>query len=313
MKKTAATIISCAVTGSIHTPSMSPHLPISSEDIAAQSIAAAQAGAAIIHLHARDGRSGKPSADPDEFLQFVPKIAASTDSIINISTGGSSRMTTEERLAPALRLQPEIASLNMGSMNFVFSGAASKIKTWRYDWEKEYLQGSENVIFSNTYTQIEQTMRELGTGCGTRFEFECYDIGHLYTLAHFAERGLVEPPFLVQGVFGVMGGIGADLLNLQHTVTIADKLFGDDYVFSAFAAGRNQMTFATSAALLGGNSRVGLEDNLYIGPGRLAQDNAEQVQMLRSALEALGKDIATPDQARDLLGLKGRAEVAFMP
>lgn len=311
MKKTNKTIISCAVTGSIHTPSMSPNLPITPQEIAAQSIAAAEAGASILHLHAREPQTGQPSADPDVFLQFVPEIAASTDAVINISTGGSTRMTTEQRLAPALKLRPEIASLNMGSMNFVFSGAAAKIKSWRHDWEEEYLQGSEDIIFSNTYAQIERTMRELGTGCGTKFEFECYDIGHLYTLAHFADQGLVQPPFLVQGVFGVLGGIGADPLNLSHMVTIADKLFGDDYVFSAFAAGRNQMNFAMSAALMGGNARVGLEDNLYIGPGKLAQDNAEQVRMLRSALEALGREIATPEDARELLGLKGPAEVSF--
>jgi len=311
MKSSPKTIISCAETGSIHTPTMSPALPVTPEEIARQSIDAAEAGAAILHLHARDPGTGYPSADPEVFLQFVPKIGANTDAVINISTGGSTRMTTEQRLAPALRLKPELASLNMGSMNFVFSGPASKFTTWKHDWEKDYLLGSEDVIFANTFSQIERTMLDIGQGCGTRFEFECYDIGHLYTLAHFADRGLVEPPFLVQGVFGVLGGIGSDPENLTHMVTIADKLFGDDYVLSAFAAGRAQMNFAVTAALIGGNSRVGLEDNLFIGRGRLAESNADQVRMLRTTLEALGREIATPDEARRLLGLKGRSKVAF--
>lgn len=311
MKRSPRTVISCAVTGSIHTPTMSPALPVTPREIATQAIDAAGAGAAILHLHARDPLSGYPSADPEVFMQFVPEIAAATDAVINISTGGSTRMTTEQRLAPALRLRPEVASLNMGSMNFVFSGAARKFTAWKHDWERDYLLGSEDVIFANTFSQIERTMLELGDGCGTRFEFECYDIGHLYSLAHFAERGLVEPPFLVQGVFGVLGGIGSDPENLTHMVAIADKLFGEDYVLSAFAAGRAQMDFALTSALLGGNSRVGLEDSLFIGPGQLAQSNAEQVTMLRNALESLGRQIATPDEARALLGLKGRTEVAF--
>lgn len=288
MNKTTKTIISCAVTGSIHTPTMSHALPFTPKDIALQSIEAAEAGAAVLHLHARDADTGFPSADPEVFLEFVPQIAADTDAVINISTGGSTQMTTEQRLAPALRLGPEVASLNMGSMNFVYSGAAKGHDTWRFDWEKDYLLGSEDAIFANTFTQIERTIRQLGDGCGTRFEFECYDVGHLYTLAHFADRGLVKPPFFVQCVFGVLGGIGADAENLTHMVTIADKLMGDDYVLSAFAAGRNQMNFALHAALLGGNVRVGLEDSLYIARGQLAESNADQVRMIRSTLEAMG-------------------------
>lgn len=311
MKRSPKTIISCALTGSIHVPSMSDALPCTPDELTAQGIAAAEAGAAILHLHARDPETAFPSADPEVFRQFVPRLAEASDVVINISTGGSTRMTTEQRLAPAMDLSPEVASLNMGSMNFVFSGPAKKITTWKHDWEREYLIGSEDVIFANTFRQIEFTMKELGQARGTRFEFECYDIGHLYTLAHFADRGLVEPPFLVQGVFGVLGAIGADLENLTHFVTIADKLLGDDYVLSAFAAGRNQMSFATQSFLLGGNVRVGLEDNLYIGPGALAESNAEQVQMIRAAIESLGREIATPDEARELLKLKGRSEVAF--
>jgi uncharacterized protein (DUF849 family) len=311
VKASRKTIISCALTGSIHVPSMSPALPFTPEQLAEQGKAAAAAGAAILHLHARDPREGSPSADPDVFLEFVPGIAAASDVVINISTGGSTRMTTQQRLAPALRLKPEVASLNMGSMNFNFSGAAARVKDWKYDWEREYLLGSGDVIFANTFKQIEYSMRELGDGCGTRFEFECYDIGHLYSLAHFVERGLVQPPFLIQGVFGVLGGIGADSENLTHMVSIADKLFGDDYVYSAFAAGRSQMAFATHSLILGGNVRVGLEDNLYIGPGSLASSNAEQVSMIRSVIESLGREIATPREAREMLNLKGRNEVGF--
>jgi len=311
MKTANKTIISCALTGSIHVPSMSPYLPCTPAELVEQGREAAEAGAAILHLHARDPESGYPSADPAVFRQFVPQIAAESDVVINISTGGSTRMTTEQRLAPAVDLRPEVASLNMGSMNFVFSGAARRITQWQHDWERDYLLGSEDVIFANSFSQIERTLRELGEGCGTRFEFECYDIGHLYSLAHFVERGLVEPPFLIQGVFGVLGGIGADHENLTHMVAIADKLFGDDYLFSAFAAGRNQMRFATHSMTLGGNVRVGLEDNLYIGPGALARSNAEQVRMIRAVIESLGREIATPSEAREMLSLKGREQTAF--
>lgn len=311
MKKSPKAIISCALTGSIHVPSMSESLPCTPDELTEQGIAAAEAGAAILHLHARDPKTEAPSADPEVFREFVPRIAESTDAVVNISTGGSTRMTTEDRLAPAMDLSPELASLNMGSMNFVFSGAANKITNWKHGWEKDYLLGSDDVIFANTFRQIEYTMRELGEKRGTRFEFECYDIGHLYTLAHFAERGLVEPPFLVQGVFGVLGAIGADHENLNHFVTIADKLLGDDYVLSAFAAGRKQMPFATHSLLLGGNVRVGLEDNLYAGRGKLAESNAQQVQMMRATIESLGHEIATPNEARDLLQLKGKNQVTF--
>ena len=311
MRTAKKTIISCALTGSIHVPSMSPALPYTPEQLLEQGLAAAEAGAAILHLHARDPETAYPSADPEVFRQFVPQIAAGSDVVVNISTGGSTRMTTEQRLAPAIDLQPELASLNMGSMNFVFSGAASRITEWKFPWEKDYLLGSEDVIFANTFRQIEYTLRELGEGLGTKFEFECYDIGHLYSLAHFVDRGLVKPPFLIQGVFGVLGAIGADHENLTHMVRIADKLFGDDYVFSAFAAGRNQMGFATHSLTLGGNVRVGLEDSIFIGPGRLADSNAQQVAMIRSVIESLGREIATPDEARELLQLKGRQNVGF--
>jgi uncharacterized protein (DUF849 family) len=311
MKRSPKVIISCALTGSIHVPSMSPYLPCSPEELVAEGIAAAEAGAAILHLHARHPRTAYPSGDPAVFRMFVPQLAAKTDAVINISTGGSTRMTTDQRLAPAVDLAPEVASLNMGSMNFVFSGAARKVTAWKHEWERDYLLGSEDVIFANTFRSIEYSIKTLAQGLGTRFEYECYDIGHLYTLAYFADRGLIEPPFLVQGVFGVLGGVGADPENLTHFVTIADKLLGDDWVLSAFAAGRHQMSFATQSFLLGGNVRVGLEDNLFIGPGTLARSNAEQVRMIRAAIESLGREIATPDEARALLELKGRRAVAF--
>ena len=309
MRRSGKTFVTCAVTGSIHTPTMSDHLPLTPEDIAAQAVEAAEAGAAILHLHARDPQDGRPSADPEVFAQFLPEIHEQTDAVINITTGGSVTMTVQERLAAALRFEPELASLNMGSMNFVFSGGARKFTSFKHDWEKDYLLGSEERIFANTFSQIEYTLKELGEDRGTRFEFECYDVGHLYSLAHFVDRGLVKGPFLVQAIFGVLGGIGADHDNLTHMVTVADRLFGDDYHLSAFAAGRHQMGFVTHSALLGGHVRVGLEDSLYIGPGEQAKSNAQQVRKVVDILQSLGHQIASPDDVRDLLGLKGRASV----
>ena len=305
---TTKTIISCAVTGSIHTPSMSDALPVTPEEIAQQSIDAHRAGAAILHLHARDPRTGRPSPDPAVFGRFLPKITAETDAIINITTGGSAEMSVEDRLAAARTHVPELASLNMGSMNFVFAGAADRVRSWRHDWEGPYVRGSTGRIFANTFDQIERTLRELGDGLGIRFEFECYDVGHLYTLAHFLDRGLVRPPLLVQTIFGVLGGIGADLDNFRHMAMIAERLFGADHQLSCFAAGRHQMAFATAAALAGGHVRVGLEDSLYLERGRLAKSNAKQVEKVVRILRELGRDIATPDEARALLGLRGREE-----
>ena len=309
MRRSRHTFVTCAVTGSIHTPSMSEFLPVTPQEIADQAIEAAQAGAAILHLHARDPQDVRPSPDPEVYAQFLPQIHEQTDAVINITTGGSTAMTVQDRLAAAIRFEPELASLNMGSMNFVYSAAAQKISSFNHDWEKEYLLGSEDRIFANTFSQIEYTLKELGQERGTRFEFECYDIGHLYTLAHFLDRGLIQTPFLVQGVFGVLGGIGAEHDNLTHMVTVADRLFGDDYYLSAFAAGRHQMNFVTHAALLGGHVRVGLEDSLSIGPGQRATSNAQQVSKVVEILRSLGHHIATPTQVRDLLGLKGREAV----
>jgi uncharacterized protein (DUF849 family) len=309
MRRADKVIISTAVTGSINVPSQSEYLPAGSAQIVQSSLEAAAAGSAIIHLHARHP-DGRPAFEPDQFAQIVDPICASSDVVINISTGGSPAMTIDERLAAARHLAPELASLNMGSMNFVYSGIAERITDWKHDWEKPYVLRSYSQPFVNTFAQIEQIMRQLGGEAGTRFEFECYDIGHLYTLAHFADRGLVRPPFFIQGVFGILGGIGADHANLTHMVSVADRLFGDDYYLSAFAAGRHQMPFATHSAWLGGNVRVGLEDSLWIGPGRLAQSNAEQVAKIRETIEDLGLGIATPDDARRMLQLKGRDTVA---
>lgn len=309
MRRTAKTFITCAVTGSIHTPTMSDYLPITPQEIADQAIEAAGAGAAILHLHARDPQDGRPSPDPAVYEQFLPAIHEQTNAVINITTGGSVQMTVEDRLAAAMRFEPELASLNMGSMNFVFSGGASKFSTWKHDWEKDYLVGSEDRIFANTFSQIEYTLRELGEERGTRFEFECYDVGHLYTLAHFVDRGLVKAPFLVQAIFGILGGIGADHDNLTHMVTVADRLFGDDYVLSAFAAGRHQMPFVTHSALLGGQVRVGLEDSLSIAKGEQAKSNAQQVEKVAGILQSLGHQLADPDDVRDILALKGKSAV----
>jgi uncharacterized protein (DUF849 family) len=310
MRRSDKVIITCAITGGIHTPSMSPYLPITPAQIAAESVAAAEAGAAMIHLHARDPETGRPDQSPERFLEFLPRIKAQTDAIINITTGGGLGMTFEQRLAPALRVAPEVASMNMGSFNFNISAAAEKRADWRFDWEQPYLEGTKDLILSNTFKQIERGMRELGA-LGTRFEFECYDVGHLYNLAHFADRGLVKPPFFVQCIFGIVGGIGPDPENLLHMRAIADKLFGNDYHLSVLAAGRHQMGFVTLSAVLGGNVRVGLEDSLYCGKGRLATSNAEQVAKIRRILEELSLEVATPAEARVMMGTKGRNDVNF--
>ncbi|CAN7444768.1 3-keto-5-aminohexanoate cleavage protein [Rhizobium sp. LjRoot30] len=304
-------IITCAVTGSVHTPSMSPHLPVTPAEIAKQAIGAAEAGASILHLHARDPSDGRPSADPAVFLQFLPVIKQATDAVINISTGGSSLMTLDERLAAALRAEPEMCSLNMGSMNFGIFGLAKPSMEWKHDWEPRLLEATRGGIFKNTFADIEDILKRLGEGCGTRFEFECYDVGHLYSLKHFYDRGLVKGPLFIQFVLGILGGIGADPENLAHMKRIADKLFGDDYRFSVLAAGRAQMPLITMGATLGGNVRVGLEDSLYIGRGELATSNAQQVARIRTILENLSLEVATPEEARAMLALKGGDRVAF--
>jgi uncharacterized protein (DUF849 family) len=310
LKRSNKVIITCAVTGSIHTPTMSPHLPITPDEIADQAIAAAEAGAAMLHLHARDPETGRPTPSPALFQRFLPRIKQSTDAIVNITTGGGMGMTLDERLAAAKWARPEVASMNMGSVNFNIAGAGSKIEDWKFDWEKPYLESSRDFILSNTFAQIERGMTEL-SAMGTRFEFECYDIGHLYNLAHFADRKIVEPPFFIQGVFGVLGDIGADPENLVYLKTTADRLFGEDYLFSALAAGRHQMPLVTLSAILGGSVRVGLEDSLYLGRGRLAASNAEQVAKIRRIVEELGLDVASPAEARAMMKTKGGDQVAF--
>ena len=299
-------IITCAVTGSVHTPSMSPYLPLKPDEIAQSAIDAALAGAAVLHLHARDPEDGRPSYDPATFRAFLTPIHASTDAVINITTGGAQTMTLDQRLAAALDVAPEMASCNMGSMNFGTYPILDKLKEFRYAWERDYLEGSRNGIFRNTFADIEQIFARLGDAHGTRFEFECYDVGHLYTLRHFVDRGLVKGPIFLQFVLGVLGGIGADPENLVHLKRIADKLFGDAYQWSVLGAGRYQMPLAVQAALMGGNVRVGLEDSLYLGRGELAKSNAEQVALVRHELEGLGYEIATPREAREMLALKGR-------
>ncbi|ABX15375.1 3-keto-5-aminohexanoate cleavage protein [Burkholderia multivorans] len=305
------TIISCAITGAVHTPSMSPYLPCTPDEIAEQSIAAAEAGAAIIHLHARNPADGSPSPSADVYMQFLPRIAERTDAVINITTGGSVTMTLEDRLQGALRASPEMASLNTGSLNFAMFRMAEKPREWKYEWEVPYLKATEDGIFRNTFRDIKYILETLGKTHGTKFEFECYDIGHLYNLAYFVDIGMVKPPFLVQSVFGVMGGIGADPENIFLMKQTADRLFGDDYVWSLFAAGKQQMPFTTMGALMGANVRVGLEDSLFLERGRLATSNAEQVAKIHRILTELGVEIATPDEARQMLQLKGRNNVAF--
>lgn len=311
MRKSSKVIITCAPTGSIHTPSMSPHLPVTSDQIAEAAISAAEAGAAVLHLHARNSADGSPSPRAADFMGFLPRIKQSCDAVINISTGGSATMTLDDRLEGAHAARPEVCSLNMGPLIFDFSAAGKRVDQWQHAWEKAYVESSRGRIMYNDNVFIERIMTEVGQAYGTRFEFECYDVGHLYTLSHFADRGLVEPPFLIQAVVGILGGIGPDPRNLAHMVTIADGLFGEDYYLSAFAAGRHQMDFCTQSVLLGGHARVGLEDSLFIGKGELATSSAQQVTRLRTIIESLGREVATPAEARAMLALKGGDAVGF--
>src|SRR5467141_554125 len=303
-------IITCAVTGAIHTPTMSPHLPVTPEEIAEGAIGAAQAGAAIGHLHAREPADGRPTQDPKMFMRFLPKIKAASNVVINLTTGGAPTMTVEERLQPALQLKPEVASLNMGSMNFGLYEMLGRYKDWKYDWEKPYLAGSDERIFKNTFRDIAHIL-ESCSGNDTRFEIECYDIGHFYTAAHFLDRKLVKPPLFIQSVFGILGGIGPHPEDVLHMKRTADRLFGVDYRWSVLGAGRNQLPIAAMAASMGGNIRVGLEDSLWIAPGELAVSNAAQVRRARQIIEGLGFEIATPADARKILSLKGGDKVSF--
>ena len=305
-------IITCAPTGGIHTPTMSPHLPITPAEIATASIEAAEAGASIIHLHARDPETGKPDPSPETFNQFLPVIKQSTNAVINISTGGSLGMAIEDRLLAATTTSPEMASLNMGSMNFGLFPMLQKYDDFLHDWERPYLEMTEDFIFPNTFKTIRYALEKLGGEHGTRFEFECYDLGHLYNVKWFVDQGLIKPPFFIQMVFGILGGMGAELDHLVHLNRTADRLFGaENYEWSVLAAGRHQMPFATQSALLGGNLRVGLEDSLYIGKGELATSNAQQVERIRGIFENLGLSVASPDEARERLALKGGDRVSF--
>ena len=303
-------IITCAVTGSIHTPSMSPYLPITAEEIADAAVGAADAGAAIIHLHARSPKDGRPDQSPEAFRPILESIKRRSNCVVNITTGGAATMTLEERLKPCAVFKPEVASLNMGSMNFGLFEMLKRYKTLKYDWEHTLLEGSRDRVFKNTFKDIEYILTSCADN-GTRFEIECYDIGHLYTAAHFFERGVVKPPLFIQSVFGILGGIGPHPDDVAHMKRTADRLFGDQYRWSVLGAGRNQLPIASMSAAMGGNVRVGLEDSLWLGPGRLAESNAAQVRAVRQIIEGMGLEIASPDDARRILALKGRAAVAF--
>jgi uncharacterized protein (DUF849 family) len=304
-------IITCAVTGSIHTPTMSDALPYTAQDIADEAVAAAEAGAAILHLHARDPDNGHPSADPAHFMAFLPQIKARCDAVVNLTTGGSAIMTLDQRLAAPLLAEPEMCSLNMGTMNFALYPMAARYKTWKFDWEKPFLENSDDLVFKNTPRDIAGVLQRMGAERGARFEFECYDTGHLTMLKHFVDRGLVARPIFLQFVFGVLGGMAPSAENLTHMKRLADQYFGDDYQFSMLAAGRHQMPLAVMAAGMGGHVRVGLEDSLFIERGVLATSNAQQVTKIRTLVEGLGRQVATPDEARALLGLKGAGHVGF--
>jgi len=303
-------IITCAVTGSIHTPSMSPHLPVTAQEIAEAAIGAAEAGAAIVHLHARDPKDGRPDQSPEAFAPFLKVIKQRSSCVVNITTGGAATMTIDERLRPVATFKPEVASLNMGTMNFGLFPMLARFKSFKHDWERPYLEGSRERIFRNSFADIEKILTTCADN-GTRFEIECYDIGHLYTLAHFVDRGLVKPPFFVQSVFGILGGIGPHPEDVMHMKRTADRLFGADYRWSVLGAGRNQMPIAAMAAAMGGNVRVGLEDSLWLGPGKLAESNAAQVRQVRQIVEGLGLAVASPTEARETLELKGGDRVEF--
>ena len=309
-KSSRKVIITCAVTGAIHTPSMSPYLPVTPQEIIDDGIKAFEAGASILHLHARDPENGRPTQDPEMFRKFLPQLKQATSAVLNLTTGGSPHMTVAERMRPAAELKPEVASLNMGSMNFGLYPMLNRFKEFKHDWEREHLENSRDLVFKNTFADIEHILRT-GNANGTRFEFECYDTSHLYNLAHFVDRGLVRSPFLVQTVFGLLGGIGAHPEDVAHMKRTADRLFGDTYVWSVLGAGRNQLPVAAQAAAQGGNIRVGLEDSLWSAPGQLAQSNADQVRKARAVLDGLSLEVATPDEAREMLNLKGAGDVAF--
>ncbi len=304
-------IVTCAVTGAVHVPSQSPYLPLTPEEIAESAIGAAEAGASILHLHARNPENGRPTPNPDVYMHFLPEIKERTEAVVNITTGGGQGMTLDERLAAALRAKPEMCSLNMGSMNFGRYPIKNRIKEYRFDWEENDLESSRDYIFRNTYKDIEFIMRELGETHGVRFEFECYDVGHLYNLAHMVDQGLVKPPFFVQTIFGILGGIGPDPEDLLHMKRTADRLFGKDYLWSILGAGRHQMNLLTMGAIMGGNVRTGLEDNIYLGKGELAETNADLVAKIVRILRELSLDIATPEQTRQMLQLKGIHNVGF--
>ena len=310
MAKSKKVIITCAVTGAIHTPSMSPHLPITPQEIADAALGAAEAGAAVVHLHARNPKTGQPDQSPEAFLPFVKVIKQASNVVINLTTGGAPTMMVEERVRPAATLKPEVASLNMGSINFGLYHLVAKYKDFKFDWEKPHLEATRDLVFRNSFKDIEYIL-ETCYGNGTRFEFECYDIAHLYNLAHFADRKMVKPPFFVQSVFGLLGGIGSHPEDVAHMKRTADRLFGDDYRWSVLGAGASQLRIAAQAAAMGSNIRVGLEDSLWAGRGNLAKSNAEQVALARKIIEGLGKQVATPDEAREILALKGADQVAF--
>jgi uncharacterized protein (DUF849 family) len=304
-------IITCAITGSLHTPSMSPYLPITPDQIVAESVAAAEAGASIIHLHARDPKDGRPSADPDLFMRFLPRIKQQTGAVLNITTGGAPGMSLDQRLAAAERASPEMTSLNMGSINNGLFAGARRIKDYKFDWERPFLEGGKNSYFENSFFNIETIMKRLGQEHGVRFEFECYDLGHIYNLAYVVEQKLYDGPVFLQFILGILGGVGAEVDNLLLMIRTAQRLFGNDVEWSVLAAGRHQMPMCVHNALIGGNVRVGLEDSLNLGAGELAKSNADQVAKIRRILDELGHDIATPDEARSRLALKGASNVKF--
>jgi len=303
-------IINCAITGAIHVPSLSPYLPITPEQIAVEAVAAAEAGAATVHLHARDPENGSPDMDPELFRAFCREIHEQSDTVICITTGGAPTMTPEERMVAVRALKPELASINMGSINFGLFPMMDRIKEYKYDWEKSYLESSRDLVFKNTFYDQERIFKIMD-GCGTKPELECYDVGHLYNTAYWADLGVIRPPFWIQLILGIRGAVQPSVENLVFMKNTADRLFGDDYIFSVLATGRHEINLGTVGVVMGGCVRVGLEDNLYVSKGELAKSNVDLVAKIRRIITELSFDIAGPDEARQMLGLKGKDQTNF--
>lgn len=303
-------IVSCAVTGSINVPSQSPHLPITPEQIIENCLGAAKAGAGSLHVHVRDPQTGQPTMDLDLFKEVCQEVHSKSDAVINITTGGAPTMTPEERMVGVKKFRPELASINMGSFNFGLFPIMDKIPEYKFDWEEDYLERSKDNIFKNTFYDQERIFKIMEDN-GTKPEMECYDVGHLYNTAYWADKGVLKPPFWLQLIMGIMGAIQPSVDNLVHMKNTADKLFGKDYIWSTLAAGRFEYNLCTTGVIMGGHARIGMEDNLYLGKGQLAKNNGEMVEKMVQIIRLLDHEPTTPQETREMLKLKGKEGAGF--